>query len=390
MGVLLNMEENLQNTEEQHFTENSSLKCFVMMPFGKKDEYDKQEAESNYIYKHIICKAIEEIEKKIKKSIEIIRETDKKSAGNINKSILKNIASADICIVDITGLNPNVFFELGIRYCLRTKTTILIKQIQTEIPFDIQGYKCTTYNCLEPDLAIKSIFESLFSSLSNRGSVDSLVYETFPEMKVDIPNVLHSSVLPSNSNNVMSWGEWWERIEQMADLLRDAFDNGRFVPTAVLGISNGGLLVADSLGRKVFKTVPILSFYADRWKRTIPDANTSAYYYFDNPFNKAMLQQIKVFAKQGKITLLLIDDIVFSSSTIFQAIAFLKQELGTDIDILFTPMYCREPDRLKAISEILPMGFRQGSVIGITEDEYFRRLSTSRSYLPYDKAIGKD
>src|SRR5574340_305842 len=145
------MSENLPNfiNDERQFTTDSRLKCFVMMPFGKKDEYKRCEDESNFVFNYIICNAIKEIKKRENTSIEVIREADKKNAGNINKSILKNIASADICIVDITGLNPNVFFELGIRYSLKLKTTILLKQDSTVIPFDIQGYKCITYDCFK-------------------------------------------------------------------------------------------------------------------------------------------------------------------------------------------------------------------------------------------------
>ena len=69
---------------------------------------------------------------------------------------------------------------------------------------------------------------------------------------------------------------------------------------------------------------------------------------------------------------------------------FLKEQLGDSVEILFTPMYCRDPDRLKTIAEVLPMGFRHGGVFGVSEGEYYKRLYTSRSYLPYEKAIGKD
>ena len=279
---------------------------------------------------------------------------------------------------------------MGIRYSLKLKTTILLKQESTVIPFDIQGYKCITYDCFKLDLAIKSVVESLASSLSDTtGSVDSLVFETFPSMEVNIPGTLHSCILPPNTNNTMPWSEWWARIDQMANLLRNAFENGQFVPTVVLGISNGGLMVADALGRKVFRSIPILSFYANRWGRAKPDTDPACYY-FDNPFNRAIMQQIKTYDKRGKVTVLLIDDIVFSSNTIFQAMKFLKEQLGDGVEILFTPMYCRDPDRLKTIAEVLPMGFRHGGVFGVSEGEYYKRLYTSRSYLPYEKAIGKD
>lgn len=48
-------------------------------------------------------------------------------------------------IADLTGLNPNVMYELGIRHAL-CKKTILITQDLSEIPFDLKGYFCIQYN----------------------------------------------------------------------------------------------------------------------------------------------------------------------------------------------------------------------------------------------------
>jgi hypothetical protein len=177
----------LSETAEKgkEFSKDSKLKCFVIMPFGSRDEYDRGEKESNFIYKYIICPAIKSLEKAEKSIIEVIREVDKSAAGSITKSILHNIANADICIVDITGLNPNVFFELGIRYSLREKITILIKQVNTVIPFDIIGYKCIPYDCFDPDSAISAITEFLINGRREGRYIDSLVFETFPDMRVE-------------------------------------------------------------------------------------------------------------------------------------------------------------------------------------------------------------
>ena len=138
-----------------------ALFCFVVMPFGSKGEYDKKGKESKYIFKHIICKGIEKYGEEIKREINVVLESDKKAAGSITRSILENIIRADICIIDITGLNANVFFELGIRYSLRDKITILLRQSKTDIPFDIHGFKCITYDCFKPDVAIQNIFDFL-------------------------------------------------------------------------------------------------------------------------------------------------------------------------------------------------------------------------------------
>lgn len=360
------------------------------MPFGSNNEYSKGNIESDFIYNYIICKGIDRFGLATSNKINIIREVDKNTSGCITKSILNNIATADICIADITGKNPNVFFELGIRYSLRHKVTILLKQKGTIIPFDISGYKCITYDCFSPNQAISAISDFLISGIEEHNAVDSLVFETFPEMQVFIPGVLKSA-RETNIGNILSWNEWWSKVLELASLLRDAHDNGRFVPKAILGISNGGLMVADLLGREVFKGTPILALWANRWISDKSSVDPS-YYYFDNDYNKAISQTLrdKYIDHSDKITILLIDDLVFTSNTIVQASNFIEKELGGKAKILFAPLYCRDTDYLESIKDMLPNGFRNGETFKITKELYYSRLRTKRANFPYRKVLGSE
>jgi hypoxanthine phosphoribosyltransferase len=366
------------------------IKCFVMMPFGSNNEYNRKEDESNFIFENIICPSIERFKIISNAEVEVIREVDKNVSGSITKSILKNIATADICIVDITGRNANVFFELGIRYCLRNKTTILLRQEETKIPFDIQGYRCMTYDCFKPNAAIVELSEFLVSGTKNLTTSDSLVFETFPDMEVYIPGIV-KSIRKSYNLNVLSWDDWWKRVLELATLLKDPFDNGRFVPTAVVGISNGGLVVADFLGREVFKGIPILSLWANRWldAKSKSKADQTCYF-FDNEFNRAVLQPLKTMYpdKNTNLTILLTDDLVYTSNTIIQASTFIKKELGENINMLFTPLYCRTVDYLNTIKQMLPFDFNNGETFRITKDEYYKRLRVFKASFPYMKDLG--
>lgn len=53
----------------------------------------------------------------------------------IHKEILQNIDEDDIIICDVSGRNPNVFFELGIRMATQ-KPTVIVKDEKTAYPFD--------------------------------------------------------------------------------------------------------------------------------------------------------------------------------------------------------------------------------------------------------------
>ena len=361
--------------------------CFVIMPFGSNNEYSRGNIESDYVFENIICPALEKFKQISKNDIYTIREVDRNIAGSITKNILMNLANADICIADITGRNPNVFFELGIRYCLREKMTILLKQENTQIPFDIRGYKCITYDCFKPSRAINDIYDFLVTGTNEKASIDSMVFETFPNMHVEIPGIVVSS-RGDHSSQILPWDEWWERVKSLASLLKEPFENGRLVPAALCGISNGGLIVADLLGRLVFKQVPILSLWANRWLSDKSDVETSCYF-FDNELNKSTVQVLKKMYSRGnsKMTILLTDDLVFTSQTIAQAEYFLRRELKDKVEILFTPLYCRDTDYLQAVEHMLPFNFNGGKMFNMSKQRYFKRVSTYRTRFPYEKDI---
>lgn len=63
----------------------------------------------------------------------LVSDTD--GSNLIHKEILHNIYHDDIVICDVSGRNPNVFFELGIRMATR-KPTVIVKDRDTAYPFD--------------------------------------------------------------------------------------------------------------------------------------------------------------------------------------------------------------------------------------------------------------
>lgn len=64
---------------------------------------------------------------------------------NITKSIIESIFKADIIVADLTGNNPNVFYELGIAHAISNKTIMLTQDIQAA-PFDIKSYRVIQYD----------------------------------------------------------------------------------------------------------------------------------------------------------------------------------------------------------------------------------------------------
>jgi hypothetical protein len=65
--------------------------------------------------------------------------------GNILERIYNQIGKADLIVADMTGRNPNVFYEVGYAHGLR-KRVILLTQNSDDIPFDLKHYPHIVYS----------------------------------------------------------------------------------------------------------------------------------------------------------------------------------------------------------------------------------------------------
>jgi len=91
--------------------------------------------------------------------------------------IYNQISKADVVIADMTGRNPNVFYEVGYAHALG-KTTILLTQDANDIPFDLKPYPHIIY-----DKKILKLKEELTQKL--KWCIGSKVRDA-SDLKIDI------------------------------------------------------------------------------------------------------------------------------------------------------------------------------------------------------------
>ncbi len=65
--------------------------------------------------------------------------------GDVLPHIIRMILKSSLIIANVSGRNPNVFYELGIAHALG-KTTIIVSETIDEIPFDIRAKRVVTYH----------------------------------------------------------------------------------------------------------------------------------------------------------------------------------------------------------------------------------------------------
>ena len=86
----------------------------------------------------LLKNVVEDIGLRCKRADEIF------STKPIIEDIIEHIQKARILIADLTGRNPNVFYELGFAHAIY-KDVILITQNLEDVPFDIRHYRCIVY-----------------------------------------------------------------------------------------------------------------------------------------------------------------------------------------------------------------------------------------------------
>ena len=127
-------------------------KCFVLMPFTVKEEQQGKYPDENHwteVYEGLIVPAVE------KAGLEPQREDGDVGSKLIRENILRNIETYDLILCDLSGLNSNVFFELG--WAMRAdKRFLLIKDDLTEYAFDTGDHSTVTYNHLLQPRGLKA------------------------------------------------------------------------------------------------------------------------------------------------------------------------------------------------------------------------------------------
>jgi len=95
--------------------------------------------------------------------------------GNIIHGLITYLHKAEVVIADLTGLNPNVMYELGIRHSFPGKKVLILTQDLREITFDLQHEYHVEYGWQTPS-EVKSLKANLLSTLKKMDQNDGATY----------------------------------------------------------------------------------------------------------------------------------------------------------------------------------------------------------------------
>ncbi|HEY5721066.1 MAG TPA: hypothetical protein VIT45_01965 [Allosphingosinicella sp.] len=104
----------------------ATKRCFVITPIGGDQSDERRHA--NMVFEVALYPVLQGV-------FALQRADLSTEPGQITPAIFSALNEADLCIADLTFLNPNVLYELGVRHALQ-KPVIQIAEKNTRLPFD--------------------------------------------------------------------------------------------------------------------------------------------------------------------------------------------------------------------------------------------------------------
>ncbi|QMU72789.1 tetratricopeptide repeat protein [Streptacidiphilus sp. P02-A3a] len=138
------------------------------------------------IRKRVLEPAARRIGEEMACAVELVVEKEKSATGAIHRSMFAEATAADVYIADLTGANPNVYLELGVRWAMSDGVTIPICQRLDEVKFNVATNRVIVYGPMPDALddAVTRITDAAVHGLRNPEHGDSPVREGAPALLV--------------------------------------------------------------------------------------------------------------------------------------------------------------------------------------------------------------
>src|SRR6185436_3796234 len=125
---------------------------FVVMPFGEKEATAAVPASANAAAQPAVNVSFDEVYDLLikpcltKAGCVPFRADKEAGAGDIRTDMYFELVTADVIVADISILNPNVFYELGVRHGVAARGVFMIHGGWSKRPFDVAPDRTFDYD----------------------------------------------------------------------------------------------------------------------------------------------------------------------------------------------------------------------------------------------------
>jgi tetratricopeptide (TPR) repeat protein len=150
--------------------------CFVVQGFGEKPDLATGRTLNLDASYEVIKEAV------VEAGLECVRADEIAHSGTIDFHMYDALFKADLVIADLSTSNLNAVYELGVRYGLKPRATIIVAEEQFKNPFDVSHIVIRRYEHLGKDLGrreaakFKAALIDAIKTIVGGTDIDSPVY----------------------------------------------------------------------------------------------------------------------------------------------------------------------------------------------------------------------
>lgn len=242
-------------------SDNPKKSCFVVTPIGKENSDVRRAADG------LIDSVLEPVCEKL--DLELFVAHRIATPGSITTQVLEHLLEDDLVIANLTGLNPNVMYELAVRHAARLPVISLAEQ-GVALPFDISDERTIFYvddmagvRNLAPQLeemAVEALADAepdnpvyraakgkVMKDIHPPSDLQAFLMERLERMEVSLANLQKSNTLSSKR-----WKDSYMPLYGNQAKITATFDPDKFKPLDIDEISTA-LAQSDGMRNQPFE-----------------------------------------------------------------------------------------------------------------------------------------
>lgn len=167
--------------------------CFIITPIGDEGSVIRKKTDG------LIDNVLEPVCNELNMEAIPAHKIDK--LGSITNQVVQSVLDSKMVIANLTGLNPNVMYELAIRHAIK-KPVVCIAEHGTKLPFDITTERTIFYSDdMYGATKLRSELKDKLQAALSDGDVDNPIYRAKTESM--IIKDIQSSPEKGNSDSLL-------------------------------------------------------------------------------------------------------------------------------------------------------------------------------------------